>query len=63
MVMINPFKLQSFNGSFIWDEILIQSGLTPFSVMARKLPSPTFNTHLPNFCCSSELAAMTRMLI
>jgi hypothetical protein len=31
--------------------------------MARRLSSPTFNTHLANFCCSSELAPMTCMLI
>ncbi len=31
--------------------------------MARRLSSPTFNTHLANFHCSLELAAMTRMLI
>ncbi len=64
MVWINPLKLQSSIGSFIWDKILIQSGSTPsFSAMARKLSSPTFNTHLANFRCSSKLAATTRMLI
>ncbi len=31
--------------------------------MVGRLPSPTFNTHLANFRCSSEFVAMTRMLI
>jgi hypothetical protein len=59
-----PLKLQSSASSLIWDGILIQSGLTPSSsTMAGRLSSPTFNTHLANFRYSSELAAMTRMLI
>ncbi len=64
MVQINPLKLQSSASSLIWDGILIQFGSTPSSsTMVGRLSSPTFNTHLANFRCSSELAVMTRMLI
>jgi len=59
-----PLKLQSSANSLIWDGILIQSGSTPSSsTMAGRLSSLTFNTHLANFHYSSELVAMTRMLI
>ncbi len=43
---------------------MIQFGLTPSSsIMAGRLPSPTFNTHLANSRYSSELVTMIRMLI
>jgi hypothetical protein len=54
MVRINPLQLQSSTGNLIWDGILIQSGSTPSSAMAGRIPSPTFNTHLANSRCFSK---------